>query len=110
MKMEDAPKAIDAFKKAVEKSGSRSTSLRADIYLWLGRALAANKQHALAIDAYGEGLAANAAVTATYYFLGLSLIEERKMPEAREAFVKYLRADPTGQYADRIRDKAGELN
>ena len=37
------------------------------------------------------------------YFLGMTLVNQGKLPEAKKPFETYLSLAPTGQYADQVK-------
>jgi tetratricopeptide (TPR) repeat protein len=100
MKKGDLQKSIQYLKKAAEKVSSRSPGLQANVYIWLGRALAKTEDHAQAKEAYAHALAATTEFPSTYYWLGVTLQALSEDTQAGEAFQNYLRADPDGPYAD----------
>lgn len=90
--------AIEALRQAAEKSKSTSSLTRANIYTLLGRALAKSGDHKSAIEAYGQAIASYPSPEA-YYWLGISLAEEKRTSTAREAFEKVIKLDPKGERA-----------
>jgi tetratricopeptide (TPR) repeat protein len=107
MKKGDVQKAVDNLKKAAEKASSRSPGIQANVYTWLGRALAKAEDHAQAKEAYAQALAATSEFPSTYYHLGLSLTALNEEAPAKEAFQKYLRAEPQGVYAEEAKARLG---
>jgi tetratricopeptide (TPR) repeat protein len=106
---QDVNSAVDWLKKAAEKATKRSPSVQANVYTWLGRAYAGTGDHAQAKEIYGQALSATSAYAATYFWIGLSLIELGEKPAAKDALLKYLRAEPVGPYAERAKEKLKEL-
>jgi tetratricopeptide (TPR) repeat protein len=100
MKKGDIGKAVENLKKAAEKASSRSPGIQANVYTWLGRALAKADDHAQAKEAYAQALAATSEFPSTYYWLGVSLGALGEETAAKEALQKYLRAEPQGSYAE----------
>ncbi len=96
----DGEKAVANLKKAAEKASVRGPGIQANVYTWLGRALAQAEDHAQAKEAYAQALAATSEFATTYYWLGVSLSALGEEAAAREAMQKYLRAEPNGPYAD----------
>lgn len=96
----DPQNAVANLKKAAEKASSRGPGTQANIYTWLGRALAQADDHAQAKDAYKQALAVTSDFAATYYWMALSLEALEENDAAKEAFTKYLKAEPNGPYAD----------
>jgi tetratricopeptide (TPR) repeat protein len=100
MKKGDVQKSVENLKKAAEKASSRSPSIQANVYTWLGRALAKADDHAQAKESYAQALAATSEFPATYFHLGVSLMVLGEEAAAKDAFQKYLRAEPQGTYAE----------
>jgi tetratricopeptide (TPR) repeat protein len=100
MKKGDVQKSVENLKKAAEKATARSPGVQADVYTWLGRALAKADDHAQAKAAYNKALTATIEFPLTYYWLGVSLAALNEEAASKEAFQKYLRAEPQGQYAE----------
>lgn len=109
MRAGDLPKAVDVLKEAAKKVGARAPSVQANVYTWLGRAYADGDEHESAVEVYSQALAATSDHASTYYFLGVSMAALKKDGAAREAFDKYLRADPNGTYAEKARQRRGSL-
>ena len=107
MKKGDVQKAVENLKKAAEKASARSPGIQANVYTWLGRALAKAEDHAQAKDAYAQALAATSEFPSTYYWLGVSLAALGEEAPAKEAFQKYLRAEPQGSYAEDAKTRLG---
>ena len=106
---QDVNGAVEWLKKAAEKAVKRSPAIQANVYNWLGRAYAGAGDHKQAQELYSQALAATNAYSATYFWIALSLIETGDRPAARDALQKYLRAEPSGPYAERARAKLAEL-
>jgi tetratricopeptide (TPR) repeat protein len=96
----DPQNAVANLKKAAEKASSRGPGTQANIYTWLGRALAQADDHEQAKDAYKQALAVTSDFATTYYWLALSLEALEENDAAKEAFTNYLKAEPNGPYAD----------
>ncbi|MCC7074193.1 MAG: tetratricopeptide repeat protein [Deltaproteobacteria bacterium] len=109
MRAGDLPKAVDVLKEAAKKVGTRAPSVQANVYTWLGRAYADGDEHESAVEVYSQAVAATSDHASTYYFLGVSMAALKKDGAAREAFDKYLRADPNGTYAEKARQRRGAL-
>jgi tetratricopeptide (TPR) repeat protein len=107
MKKQDWPKAIESLKKAAEKASVRGPGIQANVYTWLGRALAKADDHAQAKEAYAQALAATSEFPSTYYWLGVTLQALEDEAAAKEAFAKYLRAEPQGAYAEDAKNRVG---
>jgi tetratricopeptide (TPR) repeat protein len=100
MKKQDWPKAVESLKKAAEKASTRGPGIQANVYTWLGRALAKAEDHAQAKEAYAQALNATSEFPSTYYWLGVTLQVLEENDAAREAFTKYVRAEPQGAYVE----------
>jgi tetratricopeptide (TPR) repeat protein len=109
LKKEDFPGAVGSLKKAAEKSSTRAPGIQANVYMWLGRALAMAGDDEQAVEAYGQGLAATSEFSTTYFFLGNSLIKIGKRDAARDAYSRYVKADPNGPYVEAAKNKLAEL-
>jgi tetratricopeptide (TPR) repeat protein len=107
MKKGDVQKAVENLKKAAEKASSRSPGIQANVYTWLGRALAKAEDHAQAKEAYAQALSATSEFPSTFYWLGVSLSALNDEAGAKEAFQKYLRAEPQGSYAEDAKTRLG---
>jgi tetratricopeptide (TPR) repeat protein len=99
----DYPSAVANLKKAAEKATVRGPGTQANIYTWLGRALAQAEDHAQAKEAYAQALAVTSEFASTYYWLALSLQALNEAAAATDAFNKYLKAEPNGPYAEDAR-------
>lgn len=86
--------AIEALRVAAEKSKSKSSLVRAEIFTLLGRALAKSKNHKDAIEAYSQAVGFAPKYSDAYYWLGISLAEEKRTSTAREAFEQVLKLEP----------------
>ena len=102
--------ALEAFRLAAEKAGVKPTLIQAQIYTMLGRTLAKGRDHANAIEAYRQALAASSKYAEAYYWLGMSLIEQRRNQPAKEAFETLLQLTPRGKRADSARQRLSSLN
>ena len=91
--------AIETLRQAAEKATSVPTVSRANVYTLLGRALAKSGDHKNAIEAYGQAIGASSSSAEAYYWLGISLAEEKRTTTAREAFEKVLKLEPQGERA-----------
>jgi tetratricopeptide (TPR) repeat protein len=109
MKKNEMDKAVESLKKASEKALTRSPGTQANCLTWLGRALAQAGDHKSAAEAYSQSLAATTEFTSTYYWLGLSLIELTQIDAAKDAFQRYMKIEPSGPYAEKIKAKMAEL-
>jgi tetratricopeptide (TPR) repeat protein len=109
MKKGDAVKAVEFLKKAAEKTTGRPDSLKANVYMWLGRALAKGDAHGEAKEAYAQALAATSEVSSTYYFLGVTLMALQEGPAARDALSRYLAAEPSGANASDAKERLSQL-
>jgi tetratricopeptide (TPR) repeat protein len=109
MKKGDGVNAVASLKKAAEKASVRGPGIQANVYTWLGRALAQASDHTQAREAYMQALAATSEFPSTYHWLGLSLIELGDTTAAKEAIAKYLKNDPNGAYAEEDRIKLETL-
>jgi tetratricopeptide (TPR) repeat protein len=109
MKKGDAVNAVASLKKAAEKASVRGPGIQANVYTWLGRALAQASDHTQAKEAYAQALAATSEFPSTYHWLGLSLIELGDTTAAKEALLKYLKNDPNGAYAEEDRTRLETL-
>jgi tetratricopeptide (TPR) repeat protein len=105
----DYPNAVAELKKAAEKSSTRGPGIQANVYTWLGRAFASAGDHSQAAATYSEALAITNEFPSTYYWLGISMFELDKKDAAKEAFEKYLKAEPTGPYADNAKERVAGL-
>jgi len=99
MLKKDYTSAVTSLKKAAEKSSSRGPGIQANVYTWLGRAFASADDHTQAAATYSEALAITNEFPSTFYWLGISMVELEKPDAAKEAFAKYLKAEPSGVYA-----------
>lgn len=99
MLKKDYTSAVASLKKAAEKSAARGPGIQANVYTWLGRAFASADDHTQAAATYSEALAITNEFPSTYYWLGISMVELQKNDAAKEAFAKYLKAEPSGVYA-----------
>lgn len=106
---QDVNGAVEWLKKAAEKAAKRSPAIQANVYTWLGRAYAGTGDHKQAKEIYAQSLAATTQYSQTYYWIGLSLMELGEKPAAKDAFQKYLRAEPNGQFVERAKAKLSEL-
>jgi tetratricopeptide (TPR) repeat protein len=109
LRKQDVPGAVEQLKKAAEKATNKPTSMQAQIYTMLGRALAANSDHENAIEAYNSALKASPSYTNAHYYLGVSLAAEKQTGAARTALETYLRNDPGGPLVDRARRQLESL-
>jgi cellulose synthase operon protein C len=109
LKKGDNAGAVASLKKAAEKATTRAPGIQANVYMWLGRALATAEDHENAVEAYGQALSATSEFSTTYYFLGNSLAKIGKGGAAKEAYDKYLKADPNGTYVEQAKQKRAEL-
>jgi cellulose synthase operon protein C len=96
----DYPSAVANLKKAAEKAAVRGPGTQANVYTWLGRALAQADDHAQAKEAYAQALAVTSEFASTYYWLALSLQALNEGAAANDALGKYLKAEPNGPYAE----------
>jgi tetratricopeptide (TPR) repeat protein len=103
----DYPAAVASLKKAAEKAAVRGPGIQANVYTWLGRALAQAEDHPQAKEAYAQALAATSEFPATYYWLGVTLAALGDDAASREAMQKYLRAEPNGPYAADAKSRTG---
>jgi tetratricopeptide (TPR) repeat protein len=103
----DYPSAVASLKKAAEKAAVRGPGIQANVYTWLGRALAQAEDHPQAKEAYAQALAATSEFPATYYWLGVTLAALGDDAASREAMQKYLRAEPNGPYATDAKTRTG---
>lgn len=99
----DYTAAVANLKKAAEKAAVRGPGTQANIYTWLGRALAQAEDHAQAKEAYAQAIAVTSEFATTYYWLALSLQALDEGAAATDAFNKYLKAEPNGPYAEEAR-------
>ena len=99
----DYPAAVANLKKSAEKAAVRGPGTQANVYTWLGRALAQAEDHAQAKEAYAQALAVTSEFASTYYWLALSLQALTETAAANDAFNKYLKAEPNGPYAEDAR-------
>ena len=102
----DFPAAVASLKKAAEKAAVRGPGIQANVYTWLGRALAQAEDHAQAKGAYEQALAATSEFPATHYWLGVSLAALGEEAAAKDEVAKYLRAEPNGPHAEDARRRA----
>ena len=102
--------ALESFRLAAEKASVKPTLIQARIYTMLGRALAKGRDHANAIEAYRQALAASSKYAEAYYWLGMSLVEQRRNQPAKEAFETLLQLTPRGKRADSARLRLSALN
>jgi cellulose synthase operon protein C len=102
-------KAVESLKKAGEKAGPRGPGIQANVYTWLGRALAQAGDHEQAAESYSQALAATSEFPATYYWLGVSFMQLNKNDGAKDAFQRYLVAEPNGIYAEDIKRRLSSL-
>ncbi len=109
LKKGDFPGAVASLKKAGEKASNRAPGVKANVFMWLGRALAAAGDDEQAVGAYSEALAATSEYATTYFFLASSLKKTGKNDAAREAIQKYLKADPNGQYVAKAKELLQDL-
>ncbi|HEY1098731.1 MAG TPA: tetratricopeptide repeat protein, partial [Myxococcota bacterium] len=105
----DSSNAIASLKKAAEKAGVRGPGIQANVYTWLGRALARAEDHAQAKEAYAQALAATSEFPSTYHWLAISLVALGENAAAKDALQKYLRAEPNGAYAEEDKTKLSTL-
>jgi tetratricopeptide (TPR) repeat protein len=96
----DYQSAVANLKKAAEKAAVRGPGTQANIYTWLGRALAQADDHGQAKEAYAQALAVTSEFASTYYWLALSLQALGERAAATDALNKYLKAEPNGPYAE----------
>lgn len=103
----DSTNAVASLKKAAEKATVRGPGIQANVFTWLGRALAQAEDHANAKEAYAQALAATSEFAATYYWMALSLTALEETAAATEALQKYLKAEPNGPYAEDAKRRLG---
>jgi tetratricopeptide (TPR) repeat protein len=51
---------------------------------------------------FEKAIAANPKMADAHYFLGMSLVNQGKLPQAKAPFTEYLKLDPKGQYAAQV--------
>ncbi len=109
MLKKDYVAATTSLKKAAEKSAARGPGIQANVYTWLGRAYAAAEDHVTAAATYSEALAITNEFPSTYYWLGKSMKELGKNEAAKEAYQKYMMAEPQGTYTVDAKAQMAEL-
>ena len=109
MLKKDFVAATTSLKKAAEKSAARGPGIQANVYTWLGRAYASADDHKTAAATYSEALAITNEFPSTYFFLGRSMMALGEGAAAKEAFQKYVNAEPQGTYADDAKGRIAEL-
>jgi tetratricopeptide (TPR) repeat protein len=73
-------------------------------FLNLGILLYNKKQPAAAEEAFGKALALNADLADAYYYRGLARYQQKKVPEAKADFSKYLELAPNGSEAETVKE------
>ena len=101
--------ATTSLKKAAEKSSARGPGIQANVYTWLGRAYAGADDHKTAAATYSEALAITNEFPSTYFFMGRSMKALGENAAAKEAFSKYIAADPQGTYIEEAKASVLEL-
>jgi tetratricopeptide (TPR) repeat protein len=73
-------------------------------FLNLGILLYNKKQPAAAEEAFGKALGLNAELADAYYYRGLARYQQKKVPEAKADFNKYLELAPNGSEAETVKE------
>lgn len=109
LRKDDVSQGVEWLKKAADKAKNRSPAVQANIYTTLGKAYAQAGDHAQAKAIYGESLAATSEYSITYWWLGLTFEKLGETGAAKDAYRKYVNAEPNGQYKDRAVEKLNSL-
>jgi tetratricopeptide (TPR) repeat protein len=105
VRKDDVNQGIEWLKKAAEKVKNRSPAVQANVYTTLGKAYAQAGDHKQAKEIFAESLGATSEYSVTYWWLGLSLAQLGEDAAAKDAFKRYVNAEPNGQYAEAARAK-----
>ena len=62
-----------------------------------------------AADQFEKAIKADPTMADAYYFLGMALVNQGKLPEAKPHLQQYLKLAPTGQHAETVKSILGSI-
>jgi tetratricopeptide (TPR) repeat protein len=109
----ESQRAIDAFTQAtcLSPRGPRDRdNVSIAYYRWAGILAFDRQRYAEALPLYQRALSANPSNAWVYYGLGTCYHQLGRFSEARQAWKRFLEFQPSGEWADRVRQKLASLD